>query len=116
MALKALSASELAASPTLFKSFMGEAHTSHKTVGQLLAIYRRCRHTLTAAQASDHLRVDRFAADMAARRWTRDVVLRLGVFGGDVLVIDGIHRGIAYLGCIERGIGAARLPALRVEC
>jgi hypothetical protein len=116
MALQALSASELAASPTLFKSFMGESDTTHKTVGQLHAIYSNCRATLTAAEAGDHLRVDRFAADMAARRWTGDVVLRLGVFDDNVLVIDGIHRGIAYLGCIERGLHAARLPALRVEC
>jgi hypothetical protein len=32
-----------------------------------------------------------------------------------VLVIDGIHRGIAYLACIEKGIGPDMLPALRVD-
>jgi hypothetical protein len=42
--------------------------------------------------------------------------MRIGVFDGKVLVVDGIHRGIAYLACLERGIGPERLPALQVDC
>jgi hypothetical protein len=38
------------------------------------------------------------------------------VFDGTTLVIDGIHRGIAYLACIEQGISPERLPALHVNC
>jgi hypothetical protein len=117
MALEPLSAAELARTPTLFASFMGYVDRSYKTVGQLLAIYRERSNSLEAAE--DHaqdLRVDRFMADMASKRWSSDVVVRIGVFDGTLLVIDGIHRGIAYLACIEAGVSPERLPALCVEC
>ena len=117
MALEPLSAAELAMTPTLFASFMGYVDRRYKTVGQLLAIYRERSNSLEAAE--DHaqdLRVDRFMADMASKRWSSDVVVRIGVFDGTLLVIDGIHRGIAYLACIEAGVSPERLPALCVDC
>jgi hypothetical protein len=117
MALVPLSARELADSPTLFASFMGHMGSSYKTVGQLLAIYRKRSKTLHAAEdPADDLRVDRFMDDMASKRWRTDVVVRIGVFGGSVLVVDGIHRSIAYLACIEEGISPDRLPVLHVNC
>jgi hypothetical protein len=42
-------------------------------------------------------------------------VIRIGVFDDSVLVIDGIHRSIAYLACVEDGITPDRLPALCVN-
>jgi hypothetical protein len=117
MALKPLSAEELAQTPTLFAGFMGYAGTSYKTFGQLRAIYRERSQALQAAEdEADDLRVDRFIDDMASSRWKSDVVMRIGVFDGIVLAIDGIHRGIAYLACIEEGISPDRLPALCVDC
>jgi hypothetical protein len=117
MALKALSANELAQTPTLFASFMGHMDTSYKTLGQLRAIYRERSMALDAAEdQADDLRVDRFIDDMASDRWKADVVMQIGVFDGTVFVIDGIHRGIAYLACIEEGISPERLPALHVDC
>jgi hypothetical protein len=117
MALKPLSASELAQTPTLFASFMGYVDTHYKTLGQLRAIYRERSKVLRAAEdRADDLRVDRFIDDMAHDRWRSDVVIRIGVFDGTLLVIDGIHRGIAYLACIERGISPDRLPVLCVDC
>jgi hypothetical protein len=117
MALKPLSASELAQTPTLFASFMGYMDRSHKTVGELLAIYRERSKALDMAEDhADDLRVGRFMDDMASKRWTTDVVMRIGVFDGTLLVIDGIHRGIAYLACVEDGLSPDRLPALRVDC
>ena len=117
MGLKPLSAEELAATPTLFASFMGYMGTNHKTLGQLRDIYRQRSHAIRAAgDPDDDLRVERFIEDMTGRRWRSDLVMRIGEFDGKVLVIDGIHRAIAYLTCIERGIGAERLPALRVDC
>ena len=117
MALQRLSAKELAETPTLFASFMGYLDRSYKTFGQLLAIYRERSTTLHAAQdQANDLRVNRFMEDMASNRWNADVVIRIGVFDGTVLVIDGIHRGIAYLACIEQGISPDRLPAVHVNC
>ena len=117
MALKSLSADELAATPTLFASFMGYMDARYKTFGQLRAIYRERSRTLPAVEdRADDLRIERFIEDMASNRWKDDVVMRVGVFDGTLLAIDGIHRGIAYLTCIERGIRPEALPALRVEC
>jgi hypothetical protein len=117
MALQPLSVNELADSPTLFASFMGHVDTRYQTVGQLLEIYRERSETLpTAEDPADDLRVERFMDDMASSRWESDVVMRIGVFDDTVLVIDGIHRGIAYLACVEQGISPDRLPALHVNC
>jgi hypothetical protein len=117
MALKPLSAQELAATPTLFASFMGYVGRTYKTFDQLLAIYRSHSRTLHPADdRANDLRVERFVEQMAGSRWDSDVVLRIGVFDGATLVIDGIHRGIAYLACVHDGIGPERLPALHVNC
>jgi hypothetical protein len=116
MALVPLTAEELVETPTLFASFMGYVGTSYKTLGQLRAIYRERSRALPAAEdEADDLRVNRFIDDMASNRWSSSVVMRIGVFDGTLLVIDGIHRGIAYLACIERGINPDRLPPLHVE-
>jgi len=117
MALQPLSAAELAGRPTLFASFMGYKDRTYKTLGQLLAIYRERSRTLRSAEdRANDLRVERFMADMAGNSWDADVVIRIGVFDGVALVIDGIHRAIAYLACIEDGISPDRLPALAVDC
>lgn len=117
MALQPLSAPALADSPTLFASFMGAEASGYKTVGELLDIYRaRTRGAGSFDDRDDDLRVDRFMADMAREEWSSDVVIRIGVFDEQQLVIDGIHRGIAYLGCVRDGIRPERLPALRVDC
>lgn len=117
MALQPISAKELADTPTLFANFMGYMGRSYKTFGQLLAIYRERSKALASVEdQADDLRVDRFMRDMASNRWQADVVIRIGVFDGTMLVIDGIHRGLAYLACIEEGITPDRLPALHVNC
>ena len=117
MALRPLSVEELAGTPTLFASFMGYMGRGYKTFSQLLAIYRERSQTLRAAEDSaNDLRVERFMNEMASNRWDADVVLRIGVFDGTVIVIDGIHRGLAYLACVEQGVATDRLPALHVNC
>jgi hypothetical protein len=116
VALQPLSAEELADTPTVFASFMGRTDSGYKTVGELLDIYLDRHKTPEAAQHyADDLRVERFMDDMASNRWNDDLVMRIGVFDDTVLVIDGIHRGIAYLGCIEDGVSPERLPALHVN-
>jgi hypothetical protein len=115
MALRPMSAGELADTPTVFSSFMGSRDKGHRTLGQLLSIYReRSRAIRPEEDLADDLRVERFKDDMADRRWRDDVIIRIGEFDGKVLVIDGIHRGLAYLACVEAGISPDRLPPLHV--
>jgi hypothetical protein len=115
MALRSMSAGELAETPTLFSSFMGYVDPGPKTFGQLLSIYRERRGAMRPEEdAADDLRVERFMGDMADRRWREDVVIRIGEFDGTVMVIDGIHRGLAYLACVEAGISPDLLPPLHV--
>ena len=117
MALQVLSASELAGTPTVFSSFMGRAGARFKTVAELLGIYRERSTGLgCAGERCEHLRVERFMSDMAGDGWKDGVVMRIGVFDGKVLLIDGVHRAIAYLACIQDGVAADRLPALCVDC
>jgi hypothetical protein len=116
MTLKALSPQELAETPTLFANFMGRAGRGYKTVGQLLAIYRERRAELAASDdPDDSLRVDRFMTDMTSARWRGDLVMRIGVFGGETRVVDGTHRAIAYLACVQDGVSGRCLPALHVD-
>jgi hypothetical protein len=117
MALRALSACDMAAARTLFARFMGRGEEGHKTFAQLLDIYRERAAGLDPSEDhDDDLRIERFCSDMAAARWRGEVVVRLGVFDGETLVIDGIHRGIAYLACVQAGVRRERLPALCVDC
>ena len=116
MALEPLTLDALADTPTVFASFMGESGARKKTVRELLDIYRERSKSLRAGEdRDDDLRVERFMDDMANERWRDEVIMRIGVFSGKTLVIDGIHRAIAYLACVEQGISSERLPALCVE-
>ena len=117
MALQALSPRELAGTHSLFRSFMGDAGAGHRTVGELLAIYReRCGELRAGEDPDDDLRVARFISDMAGGSWTDRLVMRIGEFDGRVHLIDGTHRAIAYLACLESGVGREVLPALTVDC
>jgi hypothetical protein len=123
MAIQSLSTSELAGTRTVLASFMGQSigevrkPGNRKTVRELLEMYRERANTLAPEEDSgDDLRVERFIDDMARGEWGSDVVVRVGVFDDTVLVVDGIHRSIAYLACIEEGVDRARLPPLHVDC
>lgn len=118
MALRTMTAQELAGTTSVFGSFMGcRAGAGRRTIGELLAIYRERRAEVEAmGDPDDDLRVGRFMRDMADERWREEVVMRIGVFDGEVHVVDGTHRAIAYLGCLQEGVGSEHLPALCVDC
>jgi hypothetical protein len=116
MALQPLTPVELAETRTLFASFMGHTDESYLTLGQLRATYRERSPELSVSDdRDDDLRVERFKRDMASGRWRDDVVMRIAVYDDTTLIVDGIHRGIAYLSCVEEGLAPERLPALHVE-
>src|SRR5262249_16242516 len=99
MALHLLDPPDLAPPPPVLADFMGRNSARRRTMAERVEVYRQQSPMLSPADdRDDHLRVQRFIEDMAARRWRAGVVVRIGVFDGTVLIIDGIHRGVAYLG------------------
>jgi hypothetical protein len=61
MALRSISPGELAETPTLFSSFMGDAEAGHRTFAQLLSIYRERSQAIGPDEdPADDLRVERF--------------------------------------------------------
>ena len=47
---------------------------------------------------------------MAGGSWREGLVMRIGEFDGKVHLIDGTHRAIAYLACLESGISRDAPP------
>jgi hypothetical protein len=88
---------------------MCEKSADIKRYADLVEIYDRC-HESWHDDPSDDLRIDKFVEDMKAGSWTGSIVIR---FDGTV-VVDGIHRGIAYLKCVNDGLNPSNLPPIQV--
>lgn len=91
---------------------MCDRSAAYKTYSQLLATYRSCRDTWAPHDASNDLRITHYISDMRAGEWRGDLTIVLGVWDSRVLVRDGIHRGIAYLDCLDSGVLPRDLPSL----
>jgi hypothetical protein len=107
-----LSPDDLGGLLTLITGFMCDRSDSYKTYCQLLATYRSCRGTWAPHDESNDLRITGYVRDMRAGEWRDDIVIVLGIWDSRVLVRDGIHRGVAYLECLENGVSPQTLPAL----
>jgi hypothetical protein len=113
MTLVSLSSGDVGQLVTLITGFMCDRSTSYKTYRQLLAIYHSCKATWGPHDVSNDLRIAGYVIDMKYGTWRDEkIVLVLGVWNDRVLVTDGIHRGIAYLACLDDGMEPQDLPAL----
>jgi hypothetical protein len=100
----------VAVSKTIMTDFMHEPTTTFKTFAELVEIFARDREVLAReGDPSNDLRVLDFAAVMMAGQWEPPIVFRRDDEGR---IGDGIHRGIAYLRCIDNGANPSRLPQL----
>jgi hypothetical protein len=113
MTLVSLSPDDLGRVLTFITGFMCDRSTSFKTYEQLLATYHACKDSSAPYDESKDLRITDYISDMTAGRW-RDpsIVIVLGVWEGRVLVMDGIHRGVAYLDRVKGGMSPQDLPPL----
>lgn len=100
----------LGISTTIMTGFMGEPTPTFKTFGELVEIFGRRHRTIAQeGDGSDDLRVLRFEQAMQARQWEGAIVFPRD---DDGLIGGGIHRGIAYLRCLDTGIPMSNLPPL----
>jgi hypothetical protein len=95
---------------TFIRAFMLDESSDQKTFAQLRVIYELDRYQIQS-DPSDDLRIGRFVKDMADGRWREDIV----ILRKDGLVVDGVHRGVAFLQCVADGVEIARLPKIVVR-
>ena len=93
--------------PTIITAFMVDRSRNRKTFGELATIFESC-YASYANDVSNDLRILKFSADMANGRWRSDVLIKRH----NRVATDGIHRGIAYLLCAQRGSSVDDLPRL----
>jgi hypothetical protein len=84
---------------------MSDRSTFRKTYGQLLTIFEASYLNMETDPSND-LRILKCCVDMELGHWQSDIV----VLRKEGIAIDGIHRGVAYLRCVKKGIAESALP------
>ncbi len=109
--MKVLNANDLRGYRTLITNFMCDGTANMKTYANLATIFEKCHKHFTNDPSND-LRILEFEKAMKAGAWTEDIVLTQD--SATQIVTDGIHRGIAYLRCVNAGLDEKSLPRLVV--
>lgn len=102
---KRVKAKEFKGLVTLIKEFMVDRSSYNKNFEQLLEIFNSCYKTFYPDPSND-LRVLKYSEDMKDGKWISDIILAFQ----NNQVVDGVHRGIAYLRCISEGHEEDSLP------
>jgi len=103
----------LASHKTWITDFIFDKSKNEKTFGELKIIFEKCLGRLTPENdKSNDLRILKLQKKMADGKWTGTIDLELNKYSG--LIEEGIHRGVAYLRCVESGINVDKLPNLRL--
>ena len=103
-----ISSEELKNLNTLIKEFMLDRSGYEKTFSELLKIFNESKDQIKDDN-SDDLRILNFYNDMKNKKWTGDMLIQVDE---NKKVLDGIHRGVAYLKCIEEGVSEKDLPKI----
>ena len=114
MPVKLVTPKELAGTLTLIKEFMLERSKFKKTYSDLVAIFDKSEPEFTKNPELDKsrdLRVLRYYSDMREGRWKGNIYVPF--HNGEAE--GAIHRGIAYLKCINDGVSPSDLPRLFLE-
>lgn len=101
--------SELFGKLTLITNFMCNASKNNKTFNELLETFKKCYKDFSPENdLSNDLRILDFEKDMMSNKWSGLIILLKD--NNTNFIIDGVHRGIAYLLCIKKGIKKEDLP------
>jgi len=105
--MKQVNANEIKKMNTLIKEFMTDRSNNNKTFKQLLKIFNSCYKKFSPDPSND-LRILKYSRDMRNNKWRNSITL---VIQNDQ-VIDGVHRGIAFLKCLEDDCREKDLPKI----
>ncbi len=109
--MKVINAQDFRDYETLITSFMCDSSTNMKTYSDLVVIFEKCYKKFTGkSDGSNDLRILDFETSMKEKTWDGDIVLTQD--SSTSLITDGIHRGIAYLRCLDSGFSEQSLPRL----
>ena len=95
---------------TCITTFMTDRNEKPKKIGELLEIFNNCHKDYSPDHSND-LRIIKYTEDMSNDNWTGNIILT----SQNRKITDGIHRGIAWLRCIDGGINKDKLPKLIIE-
>ncbi len=101
----------LANSVSLITTFMRDDTKHLKTFEELQNIFDNSYKNFDPDPAND-LRILNYERDMESKNWNEPIILMRDVRLN--IIVDGIHRGIAYLRCVSKGINRAELPDVYV--
>ena len=99
--------SEAFARKAVITNFMLETSENLKTFSELVAIFETSYQRIVDDRSND-LRIVRFTEDMANGNWNRGVIIQ----SQNGIAIDGVHRGIAYLRCVN----LKKIPENNLPC
>ena len=102
----------LSSRKTLITTFMCDGSKKNKTFAELVDIFHKCKDKFASeTDPSDDLRVLTFIEDMKSEEWLEPIQL----LSKDGMVLDGVHRGIAYLIFIQDGVSKEKLPDVLIN-
>ncbi len=98
-----LTPGEISGSITLITNFMCDESRNLKTFGELVEIFEKCyKATSTQNDHSKDLRILDYEKAMNQGKWKEPIILIKD--SRHNTIVDGIHRGVAYLRCIKKNI------------
>lgn len=110
MKCRLISSEELSNRITLIKAFMCDRSDNEKKFSELLKIFKESSQKMTPSEdESRDFRILDFIEILKQKKWIGPLFFVDDTSGK---ILDGIHRGIAYLICIEDGVSAKDLPRL----
>jgi len=107
---------ELRSAKTFIKDFMCSDSQKFMNYDELLSIFENCSKSIRPEHDKPNdLRSLSYIDDMKSGKWNKDIILERTTYMGQRLITDGIHRGIAYLACIDAGVDEKVLPDLYIK-
>jgi len=106
-----ISPDELGNFLTLITNFMCERTLENKTFNELVTIFTKCYKGYSNDYSND-LRILDYEKSMNEGRWDGPIILTRSQHNG--IIDDGIHRGIAYLRCVNSKVNEEKLPRVYI--
>ncbi len=97
---------------TLITAFMLDRSSDFKSFGELVEIFERSYKDSNFKDESNDLRILDYERNMAGGKWTEPIVLLRD--RNTNIIRDGIHRGVAYLRCLNKKIDKKLLPDIYI--